>query len=187
MKYLILFFFLTACNVKPPILKDPSPAKESKLAWQNPEWDRALYAAIESSGIYKIKPKDFDQWCKQDKDLKDFYAELFVSIAKAESGFNPRAKYVENFKDAKGGAVLSSGLFQLSVESANAKRYACGVTQDDLFDPITNIRCAVKIAKYWIEDDGVISSDTNLGAARYWSVLRPKSSAFLAVKARVCK
>ena len=124
--------------------------------------------------MLKIVPKDAAEYGF--KDPIPFYVMLFSSLARFESDFDPKETYTENFTDAKGKKVLSRGLFQVSIESANQKAYNCGIKNaEDLHDPYTNMRVAVTIANYWIVRDGSIAGGIRgawRGMARYWHPFR---------------
>lgn len=112
-------------------------------------------------------------------DRKGFYLAMISAMAKFESGFDPKTEYRENFKDQDGNWVISRGLLQLSVESANG--YGCKVTSNALHDPKTNLTCALIIINRWVSKDGFFGSSTGAderqhrGGARYWAVLRNTS------------
>lgn len=111
-------------------------------------------------------------------DKKNFWVYLLSAMSELESGQDPTETYTENFKDAKGNYVISSGLLQISIESGNA--YGCGfANQSQTLDPEKNLACGLRILNRWIGNDGVItgkSGSTWLGGARYWSVLRNHQS-----------
>jgi hypothetical protein len=102
-------------------------------------------------------------------DRIQFYTMLISSMARRESGFNPKEVYHESF------GVDSIGLLQMSV-SDNRTGGCDFKTASDVMDPEKNIRCAVAVLNKWVEHDGVLSegdSSANAkGAARYWSVMR---------------
>ncbi len=105
-------------------------------------------------------------------DIKLCMKNMMYKMVEFESGYNTNATYKENFTDAQGKNVISRGLFQLSVESANG--YKCNVTANSLHDMETNTRCAVKIMHHWLSKDLIMMSESkNIGGGRYWSVCRP--------------
>lgn len=143
------------------------------------EWLQNLNANLFEMGFHLITPKDIDSYIKNYEMLTpvqriDFWTVLFTQLCKFESGFNPNATYKEAFKDASGKNVISTGLFQLSVESLRG--YKIYYRQNDLTDPYQNIKAALVVAQRWLLKDGVISSDAKpwLGLARYWSPFRDK-------------
>lgn len=115
----------------------------------------------------------YDSMLIADRSL--FYATLFNELCRYESGFNPKATYKEGFNDAKGKPVISTGLFQLSVESLRG--YGVKITQEELTDPLKNIDAMLEVAERWLYVDRVIASDKApwRGLARYWSPFRKDS------------
>lgn len=183
------FIMLIACEqereglVKPAL---PKPSTEptysasetqqiinTTYAWgnKNPQWDIDLFEAVKNVSISPTAKSP----CKK-IDIKSCLAQTISIMAKFESSFKPETSYKESFKDAKGNYVISRGLLQLSIESANQKAYSCGIkTADELHNPKININCAVKIAAYWINKDQVFFGGDKLGIGRYWSVGRKSS------------
>ena len=148
--------------------------KPFKSAFPSQEWTDYALKQVQLSNLPALNPKDASEFCPQGMSVRN-YVHLLVGIAKFESSFNPAAEYREAFNDRNGKPVISTGLLQLSKESANG--YGCGIkSQDDLKDPYRNIDCGLKILERWIERDGVIASSKApwKGGARYWSVLRYK-------------
>jgi hypothetical protein len=75
--------------------------------------------------------------------------------------------------------VISRGLFQLSIESANQKAYGCGFkTEQEIHEPLKNISCMVKIVNHWLNKDLVFFGGTKLGLGRYHSVARASSESY---------
>jgi len=94
-------------------------------------------------------------------------------MAKWESNWKPTTTYTEAFTDAKGRRVVSTGLFQISVESMGG--IGCKVTQAELLTPERNIQCAVKAFAHYVRKDSRIAGlgpGQWRGGARYWAVLR---------------
>jgi hypothetical protein len=194
-KIIFLLLIVLGCQNKTAVVGSIPPPSESgmvsdfggALPWSNPIWDKELINDIKSTLLPRTN--DLKSWCN--KDLTDeqlimFYANLFVQIAKYESNWNPKTSYREGFKDNNGNFVVSSGLFQISKESANQSRYGCKIkSQDELFDPLINISCFLKIASYWIQKDGVLASDSSQGVGRYFSTMRPSSKVYGKIKGYV--
>lgn len=152
------------------------------------KWSSITIRAIETSGLDMVlmkNPDDATSFCPRFKNLTyeqriQFYLMLISSMARYESGFRPHLKYKENFKDREGRAIVSRGLLQLSLESAQG--YGCDLEDaDDLHDPEKNLRCGVKVLNRWIASDQKIGSygvspttgeTQHLGGNRYWAVLR---------------
>ncbi len=159
-------------------------AFSQELAWgtKRQAWTDHMMQEIRS----KTWKDDIKNHCKQFL-LEECVAQTLSIMAKRESGFNPKARYEEAFRDKKGNPVISRGLFQLSVESANQKAYGCNIKNSkELHDPLINISCAVKIANHWLNKDKIFftpkTKETgripHFGFSRYWSVARPSSGSF---------
>lgn len=148
-------------------------------------WTRAAEKAVANSPLIQVSPADVREFCPRYSrlstiDRRKFWVGLLSAMALPESGFNPARFFQERFHDAKGRPVVSRGLLQISIESANQKRYDCEVEHAGLLhDPVINLRCGVKILAKWVKDDGVIASNvrngTHKGGGRYWSTLRKKT------------
>lgn len=181
-------------TVKPLILSLlllvlPCYASLDYAAWseynEDGSWTRATENAVSQSGLVKTIPADINEFCPRyqqltTKERRKFWVGLLSAMAKPESGFKPEITYQERFKDAKGHRVVSRGLLQISIESANQKRYDCDIPQAGLLhDPIINLSCGVKILAKWVKEDGVIASKaksgTHKGGGRYWSTLRQQT------------
>ena len=174
----------------------PEPAKLPTLSWGDSKasWTKVLIEEIEKSAMVDVLPTDYKEYCPAFKNLTksdkvQVYAELMVLMAKKESSWNPAAKYLESFKDRHGKRILSSGLFQISLGSANGYKGVCAFKeQDELFDPIKNLKCSVRILDRWVVRDKVFGSKVSgswRGGARYWSVMRQGSSSNKYIKSRL--
>lgn len=174
MKYLLALLIFASCTYSPPVTQMPSVEVIAfKGAWQNADWDNALIEAIEAEGLTALQPSDAKDFSLEPTSTLD-WARLLIQMAKFESNFKPTTTYQEAFTDAKGRRVVSSGLFQISIESSNARGCNFG-SQGELLIAERNIRCAVKIFAYWVKRDGRIAGIAPgqwRGGARYWSVLR---------------
>lgn len=144
-------------------------------------WTRAAETAVANSPLIRLNPADIRQFCPNYPKLakperRKFWVALLSAMSKPESNFEPQAKYRERFADAKGRPVISRGLLQISIESANQKRYDCDIRHPALLhDPVINLACGVRILAKWVSSDGVIAShdaDQHQGGGRYWSTLR---------------
>ena len=147
-------------------------------------WTAITEGAVRASALTKSVPTDVANFCpgyaSQTDDARlQFWVGLLSAVARPESNFKPETKFQEVFKDSKGEFVVSRGLLQLSIESANQKKYSCGIKKaEDLHDPTTNLRCGVRILDAWVKTDNVIAtygSGPLRGGGRYWSTLREKS------------
>lgn len=125
-----------------------------------------------------------------------FWAGLLSAMAKPESNFKPETTYVEqDILDANKQKVISRGLLQISIESANQKAYGCAIKNaQDLHQVDVNLNCAARIMARWVQKDGHIAAPSrpDAGAARYWSVLRGRNGHLDAIstftgKMEVCK
>ncbi len=147
-------------------------------------WTRTAESAVANSLLVEMVPKDVQYFCPAypllaKSERRKFWVGLLSAMAKPESNFKPHRFYREKFRDRKGQAVVSRGLLQISIESANQKRYGCAITDAvKLHDPAINLRCGVKIMSKWVATDGIIAKDHKArsykGASRYWSTLRPQ-------------
>lgn len=146
------------------------------------DWISHLEKEVLDSGLCDLVPSDIDTFNKgykaADRDERvRFWVHLISNTVRYESSFNPDATFKEGFDDSKGNPVISSGLLQVSVESASG--YGFKVTQDEIMNPLINLSIGVAILKKWCIRDGVVSKGsttrTARGAARYWSVMRPMS------------
>jgi hypothetical protein len=154
-------------------------------AWskKNPDgsWTALTEKAVAASALPGLVPNDIKRFCPAYPDLsaddrKKFWVGLLSAMARPESNFKPEVSYTEKFNDGRGEPVVSRGLLQLSIESANQKRHGCAIAKaEDLHDSAVNLPCGVKILEAWVKADGVIAYDPegrNRGGGRYWSVMR---------------
>lgn len=146
-------------------------------------WTAATEAAVQASGLSGSTPTDVEIFCpaykdRSAEDRKIFWVGLLSIVARPESNFKPETTYTEAFADSKGKKVISRGLLQISIESANQKKYACGIQKaEDLHDPAINLACGVKILDAWVKTDNVIATygtSPAKGGGRYWSTLRER-------------
>lgn len=147
-------------------------------------WTRTAESAVANSVLVDLVPQDVQYFCPAYPHLpraerRKFWVGLLSAMAKPESNFKPQRYYREKFRDAKGQAVVSRGLLQISIESANQKRYDCAIKDAaKLHDPAVNLSCGVKIMSKWVATDGIIAKHqkprSHKGASRYWSTLRPQ-------------
>ena len=100
-------------------------------------------------------------------------------MSRYESNFKADKVYPEKFDvDGKKCAVtgkpcvLSTGLLQISIASANGN-YGCGFkNQAEIKDPEKHLPCVVKMIQKLVVQNGVISAPGPKGMGRYWSVLQ---------------
>lgn len=157
---------------------------------QDGSWTRAAESAVASSPLIRLNPADITQFCPNYPKLakherRKFWVGLLSAMSKPESNFKPEATYRERFRDGKGRPVVSRGLLQISIESANQKRYDCDIRHPALLhDPVINLACGVRILSKWVTTDGVIASRSPLqhqGGGRYWSTLRAQNGKISAI------
>jgi len=147
-------------------------------------WTTATEEAVIHSSLPQRIPTDVTSFCPNYANLDPlhrsrFWVGLLSAMARPESNYNPAATYTESFDDGSGNRVISRGLLQISIESANQQRYACGIEKDeDLHIPRVNLQCGVKILEAWVVNDNVIASyqKPSRGGGRYWSVLRASNN-----------
>ena len=170
------------------------PVELPKLVWglEHKDWTEHLLKELVDKEFIAITPTDYKDWCPSfpalgQKDRALVYAELISMMANRESGFKPWTKYQEAFSDSKGKPVISRGLMQISIESANS--YGCGFKEvTELHDPLKNLSCSVKIIERWITRDkrfGGLRNEKWVGISRYWSVMRSKSGSYKIVNGHV--
>lgn len=165
---------------EPTSLRNAVPLWEAANS-KTTTWTQHVYRELDTLGVSLLKsvPADVGTFCPNYKNLSDsnrkaFWTFLLSAMTRFESNFNPDSKYTESFKDSKGQRVVSRGLLQLSIESANA--YGCGFkSANELHDPLRNLSCGLRILNRWMAADQRIAGKVNggwRGGARYWSVLR---------------
>lgn len=147
------------------------------------EWTRHTMETLATIGaaLVATDPSDVGAFCSgysawSAQQRAQFWTFLLSGVCEFESDFNASATYREDFNDSSGKPVVSAGLLQISFESANGRRYNCGLSRsEDLLDPLINLTCGVRIMQALVLEDGVISRTAGTrqqGAARYWSTLR---------------
>ena len=159
----------------------------------HPEWTSYARESLWKHGQYLLTGelkdiKDFS--VKSEVNREEFILFLLSLMVEKESYFKPSTEYKEKFKDRNGRNVISTGLFQISLESSNGSRYRCGMkSQADLKDPRKNIECSIKILNALVREDSRIAGKVSgswKGGARYWSVLRDtRSDAYDFIKAKM--
>lgn len=180
--------------VTPPSNPDPNVIR---ARWENSQRDGALWSKYvfdlmptEGANLLAKTPNDIASFCSNYSNLsvgekKNFWVYLLSSMAEFESGHKPETSYVESFRDAKGNRVVSRGLLQISIESANA--YGCGFrTESELHDPYKNLSCSMRILNRWVNNDGRVAGKAGSawqGGARYWSVLRSTNAPLAKIQA----
>lgn len=192
--FAVITFVMMGCSTAtesiPPLNATDATAVTFQADWnghpQEAAWSRFVLSALESVGqnLLATTPTDAQEFCPAfaslDRDgRRQFYLALISSMARYESSFDPSVSFQESFNDAQGNPVISRGLLQLSVESANAYSGCLLDRAEELHDPETNLTCGVAILDRLIGRDQVIGGRVNgrwRGGAAYWSVLRQTSS-----------
>lgn len=144
------------------------------------EWTTFVLAALDEVGgpLVAGTPTDMHWYCPKyptagRAERAAAWTGLISMLALFESGFKPETSYREDFKDRNGNYVISRGLLQLSIESANG--YGCGIHDaNELHDPRTNLTCGVRILTRLVDRAGVVATAQApwRGAAAYWSPFR---------------
>ena len=173
-----------------PSTGSAKPLWESKVA-DGVNWTAHVMNKLDTLGVdmLDVVPADIATFCPSFKKFtytqrKEFFTYLISAMTKYESSFNPNEFYREGFNDASGNAVISRGLLQISIESANS--YGCGFKDaQQLHDPYLNLNCGIRILNRWIGQRdlrlaGKIA-DGWKGGARYWSVLRTTSGSYSSI------
>jgi len=148
-------------------------------------WTVYVYDAVTDYGkdLLASNPEDIKTFCPNYNSLgeegkKMFWMHLVSSMTEFESGFKPETKFQEGFKDQNGDYIISRGLLQLSIESARG--YDCTLDNaQDLHSAQLNLECGVRIINRWVRRDGRVAGNVDgvwRGGARYWSVLRKRST-----------
>lgn len=179
--------FALAFSKKAPTTPTPqtpvTPISSVKPRWELKDsskgkvWSDLTRAQVTQYGLEKTNPSNITDICKEyptfnESRRTETWVHLIAAMSEFESSHIPTKTYKESFKNSRGEYVISTGLLQLSYESAGG--YGFRVTTNDLKDPTLNIKIAVKILQQWVKRDGVVYSKTSpwRGGGRYWSVLR---------------
>lgn len=175
---------------KKPVTPPSDPGLEVRARWESKNrdgaaWSQYVYNQLPVLGasILARNPADITTFCANygnlnTYDKKNFWVYMLSAMSELESGQDPTQSYTEAFNDANGNRVVSRGLLQISIESANS--YGCGFTAaSQLHDPQRNLACGLRILNRWIGSDGVVSGKSGTawrGGARYWAVLRKEAN-----------
>lgn len=161
-------------------LREVRPLWENKVA-DGKEWTLHVKNELDRLGknLLDVIPADKGLFCPRYQELsyeqrKQYWAFLISSMVKFESNFKTNTTYKEGFNDSNGNRVISRGLLQISIESANS--YGCGFkNSQELHDPKKNLSCGIRILDRWLDRDNRIAGKVGgkwQGGARYWAVLR---------------
>jgi hypothetical protein len=152
--------------------------EEQGRAWKQ-EWNHVIAEALEDVGQPlleddKVPTGDVQALCPgyfdaSREEKKAFWALLFASIARLESGFDPERTFME----PRPLRTLSVGLLQLSYGD-QTRHSGCPLEpmEANITDPAVNLRCGVAILR------NQLSARNTLFPTRfyYWSVLTRKRS-----------
>ena len=133
------------------------------------------WVSFSGNNLINSNPQDMNQFCPNYSSLNreqkvDLWATLMTRVSYFESEYDTRETHTESFRDSSGARVISTGLFQLSRESARG--YGCPMNnQEDLMDPVKNTQCAVTIMNRWVGRDNLVGRGSR-GGGRYWAVFR---------------
>lgn len=147
---------------------------------QGPTWTQLTMNALQQNGsvLLQFTPADIASYCPgysaaSTSHRAAFWTGLISALARYESNYKPATQFQESFLDRNGRRVISRGLLQLSIESANG--YGCKIpTAEELHDPAVNLSCTVRIMSRLVTRDGVVANSGApwRGAAAYWSPFR---------------
>ena len=165
-----------------PALRRGTSVRFRRMGKEKPRrlLDQTAVEAVSTSLLASSIPDDIQRFCPAyqtlDTDKRNmFWVGLLSAMARPESNFEPATKFTESFSDSSGRKVISRGLLQISIESANQSRYGCNIKKaEDLHIPAVNLACSVKILSAWVRSDNVIATykidSENRGGGRYWSI-----------------
>lgn len=136
--------------------------------WMEP-WTAVLEESLNASRLLEHEESQIENLCsgykKEPAKRKIFWYQLFISLSWKESMHGP-----ENWIEFNGGR--NDGLYQINP----VLRGAYGCTDFVLFDPLQNIRCAVKMAeKLTLRFESFLKGSKG-GMAAYWQPLRATSN-----------
>jgi hypothetical protein len=169
---------VNALPPEPPRPRFAQVREEQGRAWKQ-EWNQVIAEALEDIGqplleddkvpadeVRALCPGYFDA---SREEKKAFWALLFASIARLESGFDPERTFME----PRPLRTLSVGLLQLSYGD-QTRHAGCPLEpmEANITDPAVNLRCGVAILR------NQLSARSTLFPKRfyYWSVLTRKRS-----------
>jgi hypothetical protein len=131
-------------------------------------WNPVFEEALNSTVLLGHTERQIENLCRgytaNVAKRKMFWQQLMISLSWKESLHGP-----ENWVEFRGGR--NDGLYQINPVLRTA--YNC--TDFDLFDPLQNIRCALKMAEKLTLRFGTFLKGTKEGMAAYWQPLRATS------------
>lgn len=195
--FIALLAFVSCAPVEPESNRGQGPQERTysefqRLAWDNerPEgfgWTRTLYKIIDHEGEELIYgSEDIGQFCPRYSNLTrdekiQFWATLFVAVAKFESNFDPKARTEEKGKldAATGTALYSEGLLMLSYQDVRGnptcrfnpvldRALPKADLRRSILSPENNLHCGVQIMMRQLKRYDRIA----IGQGAYWAVLK---------------
>jgi hypothetical protein len=177
-----------------PSSSEPPAYKMVALAWESSKYpERTLWSTylqkVISEDWSKLLPgaNDITSFCptyyQLDNDERaNVWAQLFVAMAKYESGFNPTSRMQETTMGTDpvtNKPVYSEGLLQLSYQDRSwapwcdfdwtkDRSLAMADPQKTILDPFKNLYCGVGIMAKQIQSKGSII----LSTGAYWAVIK---------------
>jgi len=145
------------------------------------QWNDSMVQALMTDGaaMLNLTPGDADTFCPGyagagPEGRAAFWVAFFSGLARFESGWRP---------DAAGAGGRYQGLLQIS--PATARHHGCDLSAPGgLYDGVTNLTCATRIATAAVTRDGVMASGRR-GVAADWPPLRdPRKRAEIAAFTR---
>lgn len=181
----------------------PSPSepdgdyKVMSLSWnsssypQRAQWSEYLVKlAMEDWNSLLKGADDIQDFCPKYYNLKDedranVWAQLFVAMAKYESGYNPTSRMHETTMGSDpvtGKPVYSEGLLQLSYQDtqwaswcdfnwSKDKNLSATDPNKSILDPYKNLHCGVGIMAKQVARTGAIK----VASGAYWAVIKTNS------------
>lgn len=141
-------------------------------------------------GLINAEMKDIKSFCPKysllnNEEKEDFFSNLITVMTSYESGYDTQTFLKEN------NGNVSAGLLQISYGSLNPlyRKNGCHViaNAEDLKDPRKNIQCGLAIISTLVKKDKHLASGKDLGAGRYWSVLRQPYTVYVKSLKRTVK
>ncbi|MFM6928659.1 MAG: murein L,D-transpeptidase catalytic domain family protein [Bdellovibrio sp.] len=179
-----------------PPISSGSTYKMTSLSWESDSATRAAW----SEYLQKIVLSDWSSLLKGTSDMASFcpkynslnnnqranvWAQLFVAMARYESGYNPLARMHETTMGTDPVTkkpVYSEGLLQLSYQDvkwapyckmdwSKDKNLSSTSPKKTILDPYINLHCGVGIMADQVRRKGLIA----VGSGAYWAVIKTNS------------
>ena len=129
-------------------------------------------------------PSDVGAYCSNYGALdtearRTFWVGFLAALANQESTNDPTRVHWRAYDSDVHQPTFRRGLFQIAIESAHRKTYACEARHgSELAAADANIECAVRILDHDVGKDHLIARDDRghvAGGARYWPSLKNES------------